>query len=54
MANVIIKDDERRSQIDQTLKDYGINPSSASKEQRDMADCISRKTGEAIQNMRRR
>ena len=53
-ANVIIHSDERKTQADQTLRDYGIDPVRASREQRDMADCVSCKTDEAIKELRRR
>ena len=45
--NVIIHNDERRSQRDATLREYGINPERASAAQREMADCIAQKTNEA-------
>lgn len=54
MPNVIIRSDERREKERQTLRDYGVNPDRASKEQRDMADCISCKTDEVYREMRRR
>ena len=53
MANVIIHNDDRKSQTNQTLRDYGIDPSRATKEQRDMADCIACKSNEAIKELRR-
>lgn len=54
MANVIIRNEDRIRQTNQTLKDYGIDPSRATKEQRDMADCIACKSNEAIKDLRRR
>ena len=36
-----------------TLRDYGINPEHATKAQRDMADCVAQKTGEACRELRR-
>lgn len=54
MANVIIHSDERREKERQTLRDYGVNPDRATREQRDMADCISCKTDEAYRELRRR
>ena len=39
--NVIIHNDERRSQRDATLREYGINPERATAAQREMADCIA-------------
>ncbi len=53
MANVIIHSDERRSQRDATLKEYGINPERATATQRDMADCIAQKTNEAYAEARK-
>lgn len=54
MANVIIHNDDRKKQTNQTLRDYGIDPSRATKAQRDMADCIACKSSEAIKDLRRR
>jgi hypothetical protein len=53
MANVIIHNDERREEVNRTLRDYGINPETATKHQRDMADCVAQKTGEALKELRR-
>lgn len=50
--NVIVHSDERRSQRDTTLKEYGINPDRATVAQRDMADCIAQKTNEAYRDAR--
>ncbi len=44
---VIIHDQERRDQRDNTLREYGINPESATSAQQEMADCIAQKTNEA-------
>ena len=52
-ANVIIHSEERRENIRRTLLDYGVDPACASREQKDMADCISCKTDEAVGNMRK-
>lgn len=54
MANIIIHNDERKAEVNRTLRDYGINPEKATKVQRDMADCIACKSGEAIKDLRRR
>lgn len=51
--NVIIHNDERRSQRDATLREYGINPDRASAAQREMADCIAQKTNEAYAEARK-
>lgn len=51
--NVIIHSDERRSQRDATLKEYGIHPDRATAAQRDMADCIAQKTNEAYAEARK-
>lgn len=53
MANVIIHSDERKAEVNRTLRDYGINPDRATKEQKDMADCIAHKTSEAYRKLRR-
>lgn len=50
--NVIVHSDERRSQRDATLKEYGINPERATAAQKDMADCIAQKTNEAYVDAR--
>ena len=50
--NVIIHN-ERRSQRDATLREYGINPERASAAQREMADCIAQKTNEAYAEARK-
>lgn len=46
MANVIIKSDAQRAHEAKVLASYGINPSTASKEQRECAQQISRQTAE--------
>lgn len=51
--NVIIHSDERKSQRDATLGEYGINPERATAAQRDMADCIAQKTNEAYADARK-
>ena len=53
MANIIIHSDERKAEINRTLRDYGVNPGHATKAQRDMADCVAQKTGEAYRELRR-
>ena len=53
MASVIIHNDERKAQANQTLRDYGIDPNKASSYQRDMADCVAQKSNEAIRELRR-
>lgn len=53
MANVIIHSDERKQEINRTLREYGVNPERATKEQRDMADCVAHKTQEAMRELRR-
>jgi hypothetical protein len=54
MTNVIIHSNERRSQRDAALREYGINPQRATSAQRDMADCIAQKTNEAYAEARKR
>ena len=53
VANIIIHSDERKAETNRTLRDYGINPEHATKAQRDMADCVAQKTGEACRELRR-
>ena len=50
--NVIVHSDERRSQRDAALREYGINPERATAAQKDMADCIAQKTNEAYADAR--
>ena len=53
---VLIRDEEwmiRKAETNRTLRDYGINPEHATKAQRDMADCVAQKTGEACRELRR-
>lgn len=45
--NVIIHNEERISQRDEALREYGIDPEHATSAQREMADCIAQKTNEA-------
>lgn len=49
MANVIIKSDERRAREDQILRDFGHNPGTAGKAERELAAHIAEKCREATQ-----
>ena len=51
--NVIIHNDERRSQRDSTLREYGINPERATAAKREMADYNAQKTNEAYAEARK-
>lgn len=51
MANVIIKTDEQKSHEAKVLSSYGINPQTATKEQREYAREISRQTAEIEQRI---
>lgn len=51
-VGVIIRGDKRNQQMNQTLREYGIDPSRATTHQRDMADCIAQKTNEAYREAR--
>lgn len=53
MVNIIIHSDERKAETGRTLRDYGVDPRRASAAQREMADCISQKTGEALRELGR-
>ena len=52
MAHVIIKDDDRRRREEQILKEFGCNPSTATKEDREKAEYIAAKTMELQKNWR--
>lgn len=53
MANIIIHSDERKAEMSRTLRDYGVDPKRATAAQREMADCISQKTGEAFRELKK-
>lgn len=52
-VGIISHSDERKRQMNDTLREYGIDPARATSIQRDMADCISQKTNEAYDQARR-
>ena len=52
MANFITKNDERKNREEQILKEFGCNPNTASKEQREKAEYIAEKTRELQKNWR--
>ena len=53
MANIIIKNNERKRQEREILKEYGVNPDRASGSQRELAEAINHGTNEAYNKMRR-
>ena len=53
MANVIIKTDEQRYHEARVLASYGVNPQTATAEQRECAREISRQTAEIERRMKR-
>jgi hypothetical protein len=53
MANVIIKTTEQRAHEDTVLTSYGVNPRTATNEQREYAREISRQTAEIERRMQR-
>ena len=53
MANIKIKTDEQQRHEDRVLRSYGVNPQRASKEQREYAREISRRTAEIERRMQR-
>lgn len=53
MANVIIKTDEQRNHEARVLSSYGVNPQTATSEQREYAREISRQTAEIERTIRR-
>ena len=46
MANVMIKTEEQKRHEAQVMRSFGVNPQTATKEQREYAQEISRKTAE--------
>lgn len=53
MANIIIKNNERKRQEREILKEYGVNPDRASASQRELAEAINHGTNETYNKMRR-
>jgi hypothetical protein len=53
-VGIVIKSDDRVRQQNEALREYGINPCSATAHQRDMADCIAQKTNEAYSEAQRK
>ena len=53
MVNIIVHSDERKAEANRTLRDYGVDPKRASAAQREMADCVSQKTAEALRDLER-
>ena len=51
MANVIIKTDGQKAHESKVLASYGVNPQTATKEQREYAREISRQTAEIERKM---
>ena len=52
MVHVIIKDDDRKQREEQILKEFGCNPNSATKEDREKAEYIAEKVNELKKNWR--
>lgn len=52
MANVIIKSSEHQQRVEHTLKSFGHNPSTASKEMREHAEHVAQKSHEITQKAR--
>lgn len=50
---IITRSDERNQQRDNTLREYGIDPSRATAHQKDMADCIAMETNRAYDSARK-
>lgn len=49
---IIVKNDERKARENQILKEFGCNPSQATKEQREQAEYIAEKSNEIQKNWR--
>lgn len=54
MANVIIKDDDRRAGESKTLHEYGVNPVTANAQQHEWAEAIHARMGEFEDKINRR
>lgn len=52
MANFIVKNEDRQKREEQILKEFGCNPSTATKEDREKAEYIAEKTIELHKNWR--
>lgn len=52
MANVIIKNDERRAFENKVLRDFGGNPNGRSA--REAAECIAARSNEAYQELKKK
>ena len=52
MANIIIKNTERQQNTEHTLRSFGHNPSTASKEMREHAEYVAQKSHEITQKAR--
>ena len=52
MANIIIKTDEQRAHEAKVLNSYGVNPKTATSEQREYAREISRQTADIERRMK--
>lgn len=52
MANIIIKSTERQQFVNDTLKSFGHNLSTASKEMREHAEHVAQKSQEITQKVR--
>lgn len=48
MANIIIKTNEQRAREKEMLKDFGYDPKYASREERELAEIVARRTDEAL------
>ena len=48
MANVILRDDERRARQEQILKDFGHDPRMADRVAQEQAELIAEKCHEAV------
>ena len=54
MANIIIKDDDRRAGESKTLKVYGVNLGTANAQQHEWAEAINARVGEFEDKINRR
>ncbi|KAB0577219.1 hypothetical protein EI53_01243 [Fusobacterium naviforme] len=53
MVNVIIKSDERRAYENKVMRDFGVNPHSASAEKLEQAEAVAARSAEAVRELKR-
>lgn len=49
--NIVIKTDEQRAREASTLRDFGRDPRTATSEERELAEAITRRSEQAVREM---